>query len=412
MQAKSFLGEKRGAARHFYATVIRGEVSDANIQGYLRAASQIEDLWQQIDEKLAALIAQGAVPWEAYAQLRYPLAFIRAARTLQVFVQELLAADAALDPQTAGYLPQITYDQANALCQQIQPALQYTLAALNDPAFVPDVPIPLVLGPRVEYGGRPCPVTHLQGIIGAAREVREWAAGLIAQYTNAVSQTAVPVPGEISAHIKALQGRLTQADSLLRFGTDFAGQVSQGEATPDMHMQAENSLWDALQSYFLLNQAVAMPEVLRPGQPALAGARQNSLPRAYYDLRISPDDLWRFAAPSARSELRGTQFGMREMEEMWQSMGGILIAGAQQYLDEVEAAAARGDIYMIAAMASCPYEPIYRTHRPLEIAGASVPADNEFHWNFHQNRIEFTRRFGRTEGWQACPERAPGRHQC
>ncbi len=27
MQAKSFLGEKRGAIRHFYATVVRGEVS-------------------------------------------------------------------------------------------------------------------------------------------------------------------------------------------------------------------------------------------------------------------------------------------------------------------------------------------------------------------------------------------------
>ncbi len=47
MQAKSFIGEMREAARHFYATTMRGEVSDANIQGYLRAASQIEDVWQK-----------------------------------------------------------------------------------------------------------------------------------------------------------------------------------------------------------------------------------------------------------------------------------------------------------------------------------------------------------------------------
>src|SRR5579885_1098916 len=98
MQAKSFLGEMREAVRHFYATTVHGEVSDANIQGYLRAASQIEDIWQQIDEKLAALIQQGTLPWEAYAQLRYPMAFIRAARTYQVFVRELLAADAAFEP--------------------------------------------------------------------------------------------------------------------------------------------------------------------------------------------------------------------------------------------------------------------------------------------------------------------------
>src|SRR5438128_2108461 len=103
----------REAARHFYATTMHDEVSDANIQGYLRAASQIEDIWQQIDEKIATLIAQGTAPWDAYARLGYPLAFIRAARTYQVFVKELLAADAAADPGTAGYLPHVTYDQAN-----------------------------------------------------------------------------------------------------------------------------------------------------------------------------------------------------------------------------------------------------------------------------------------------------------
>ncbi len=405
MPAKSFLGEKRGAVRHFYSTVVRGEVSDANIQGYLRAASQVEDFWQQIDDRLSALIAQGVTPWEAYAQLRFPLAFIRAARTLQVFVRELLAADAAFDPQTAGYLPQITYDQANALCQQIQPALHYTLAALNDPAFVPDIPMPLVLGPRVEYGEQPCPVTHLQGMIGAAREVRDWAAGLIAQYTNAVNVATVAVPEEIAAHIRALQGRLAQADSQLRFGTDFAGQVSQGEATPEMHTQAENSLWDALQSYFLLNQAVAMPGLLHPGRLDAINAQQGTAPnRTYHDRRIRPDDLWRVAAPSARSELRGTEFGADEMREMCQKMGGVLSAGAQQYLDEVEAAAARGDAYVVAAMANCPFEPIYRTRRLLNIAGTSVPAGYEFHWNFHRGHVESAQRFGRTNDWQECRE--------
>ena len=99
-------------------------MSDANIQGYLRATSQIEDIWQQVDNKLTTLISQGVAPWEAYAQLRYPLPFIRAARMYQVFVKELLAADAASDPETSGYLPQVTYDQANALCHEIQPNLQ------------------------------------------------------------------------------------------------------------------------------------------------------------------------------------------------------------------------------------------------------------------------------------------------
>ncbi len=90
------------------------------------------------------------------------------------------------------------------------------------------------------------------------------------------------------------------------------------------------------------------------------------------------------------------------MEELWQRIGGVLSAGAQQYLDETNAAVARGDIYASAAMADCPYEPIYRTRQPLDIAGSPVPADYEFHWNFHKGHVESSQRFGRTDKWQEC----------
>ncbi len=404
MQAKSFIGEMREAARHFYATTMHGEVSDANIQGYLRAASQIEDVWQQVDDKLATLISQGIAPWEAYAQLRYPLAFIRSARAYQVFVRELLAADAASDPETAGYLPRVTYDQANALCHEIQPNLQRAIAALNDTAYTPDVALPLMLGPRIESEGQPCPLAHLQGMIAAAREVREWAAGLIAQYANAVTSATKPVPAEVSAHVTALQSRLAQADSQLRFGTDLVGQVTQGQATPQLHEEAENSLWDALRTFFLLNQAVALPEALRASQPNTAVTRQGMPRKTYRDQRIRPDDLWRVASSSARAELRGTEFGTDEMEEMCEKMGGILSVGAQQYLDEVEAAVARGDAHQIAAMANCPFEPLYKALTPLDIAGAHVPASYEFHWDFHRGHLESSPRFGRAPNWEECKE--------
>lgn len=400
-QARSFIGEMRDAMHHFYATTMRGEVSDANIQGYLRAASQIEDIWQQVDDKVAALLSQGVAPWKAYEQVRYPLAYIRAARAYQVFVHELLAADAAYEPQTAGYLPRVTYDQANALSHQIQPCLQNAIAALSNVTTEAEVALPLVLGPRIESEGQPCPIAHLQGMIAAAREVREWAAGLIAQYAHAVSQTTVPVPAEITAHLNELQGRLQQADSQLRFGTDLVGQVSQQGATAELHEEAENNLWNALQNFFLINQAVAIPGLFhaRPQVPAGSQSR-----RVYRDQRIRPNDLWRVAAPSARSELRGTEFGTDEMNEMCEKMGGILSAGAQQYLDEVEAAMQRGDVQIIASMANCPFEPLYRARRDLDIANTHVPAGYEFHWNFHRGHMESARRFGRVESWQECEE--------
>src|SRR5260370_14048596 len=112
MPAKSFFESARESARKFYASVLRGEVSDANVRGYLRMTSQIEDIWTQVEQKVATLIAQGANPWDAYAQAGFALAFVRAARTCTVFVRELLAADAAADPSTAAGLPPGAHDPA------------------------------------------------------------------------------------------------------------------------------------------------------------------------------------------------------------------------------------------------------------------------------------------------------------
>lgn len=104
-------------------------------------------------------------------------------------------------------------------------ALAYILqaiAALNDPAYQPEVALPLKLGPRIEAEGA-CPVAHLEGMVAAAREMREWTAGLIAQYTNAVNDARVPMPEHITTHLTALQTRLAQADAQVRFGTDLIG---------------------------------------------------------------------------------------------------------------------------------------------------------------------------------------------
>jgi len=123
--------------QRFVASGLHGEVSDATIQGYLRSASQLEDIWQQIDDSVDAFIAQGIAPWDAYARMGYALAYVRACRTNVVFVQELLKADAAAEPASAGYLPKITYDQALALCEHIEPYLEEAIKASTNSRYVP-----------------------------------------------------------------------------------------------------------------------------------------------------------------------------------------------------------------------------------------------------------------------------------
>ena len=420
MPAKSFFESARESARGFYASVVRHEVSDANVRGYLRMTSQIEDIWNQVEQKVATLIAQGANPWDAYTQVAYALAFVRAARTHTVFVQELLAADAAADPSTTGFLPHVTYEQAEVLCTQIQSNLERAVMALGDPNYDSDVMLPMQLGPRIESERAPCPLPHLQGMIAAARETRDWAAGLLAQYENTLSGAKVPVPATITAHIEQLKGKLALADVQLRAGIDLVGQISQEGTTPELHEKAEDSLWKAMQGFFLISQTVANPAFLTPRQQL----RTQTMPRQqYHDMHVSVENLWELlATDSARADVRDQQLRgitpyqelmpggevnlAAEMNELLGKMRGVLSAETLQFLDEMQAAVERGDAMRVLSWGECPFDPVYRTKRSLMLVGTRVPADDEVHWDIHKNTyrgaIEYAKRFGRSSSWSEC----------
>jgi len=126
-------------------------------------------------------------------------------------------------------------------------------------------------------------------MIAAARETRDWAAGLLAQYENALSGAKAPVSANITAHAEQLKGKLALADVQLRAGTDLVGQISQGDATPELHEKAEDSLWEAMQGFFLISQTVADPAFLYPKQQL----RVRMTPRQqYHDMHISVENLW------------------------------------------------------------------------------------------------------------------------
>jgi hypothetical protein len=258
MENSGFTDDRRNSARDFYGQARDGEINDAPLRRYLQLAPQIEEVWQQVQGHVEARVAQGIAVWNAYAEVGYALACIRTARAYLVLVSKLL--NAAANPHTAGYLPRVTYEQANALCQHISPNLQRAMHALNKPEFVPDVVLPLHLGPHLEAHNYP--LTHLQGMIAATAEIRAWATALLAHYDNAINAAPTPVPATITAHRSALQSVLAEADSHLRFGVDLVGQIAQGNTPPQTDEEAEMSLWNALQNFLLLNQAIAAPEAL------------------------------------------------------------------------------------------------------------------------------------------------------
>ncbi len=252
--------------QRFVASGIHGEVSDATIQGYLRSASQIEEVWQQIDDNVDALIAQGMPPWDAYARMGYALAFVRACRTNVVFVQELVKAATTTNSASAGYLPKVTYDQALALCEHIEPYMEEAIKASTNPRYVPTpYTFPLQLGPHIRYANQRFPLPHLQGIIGAAQQMRDWAAGLLAKYELALDAAKTLVPQAVSTHLEEMKSELRLGDFHLRTGVDMVGQISKGHVTDELNEKAEGFLWEAMESFFKVSQLVANPRA--PVQP-------------------------------------------------------------------------------------------------------------------------------------------------
>ncbi len=273
--------------QRFVTSGLHGEVSDATIQGYLRSAGQIEEVWQQIDDSVETLIAQGMAPWDAYAKMGYALAFVRACRTNVVFVQELMKAHTAMDPTNAGYLPKVTYDQALALCEHIEPYLEEAIKASTNPRYVLTTYIfPLELGPHIRYTNQRFPLPHLQGIIGAAQQMRDWAAGLLAKYELALDAAKTPVPQAVTTHLEEMKSELKLGDFHLRTGVDMVGQLSNRQVPDELGERAEGFLWEAMESFFKVSQLVANPGA--SAQPPHRAPTMVGHEQQYRDSHTSP----------------------------------------------------------------------------------------------------------------------------
>lgn len=269
-----------------------GAVNDAMIQGYLRAAGQIESVWQQIDDKVDELILQSLPPWEAYTRMGYALAFVRACRMNVVFVQELLKAEASTDTANAGYLPKVTYDQALALCTHIEPTIEEAIkAATNSRYVLPPSTLPLKLGPHIGSTYQSLPLSHLQGTIRAAQEMKDWTAGLLAKYELALYAAKLALPQEVSAHLERIKSELELGDFHLRTGVDMVGQISQGRVVEELYQKAESFLWEAMESFYNVSQLVAMPDLHPRAAQLVAGHQSHVQAQPAQALPVSPEPV-------------------------------------------------------------------------------------------------------------------------
>lgn len=167
--------------------------------------------------------------------------------SLQVLGDEMLDADAALDPATANYVPPATAQQVTEFYEPVRAWIGRAQAAKANPSYQLDVALPEVLPPWVEV--EPCPPAHVFALRQAVTRLRQYTEGLVPGFDSQQGHA-----GDLVA-----QG-LAEAGSAADYATGMWGD-STSEPLPQAHAVIESSLKTAAETYFYLGQVIAMPSL-------------------------------------------------------------------------------------------------------------------------------------------------------
>ncbi len=391
--------------------MMKHEIVATDVEGLLRGSGQLEDLRRQLDERRqAAEVAHPHRPWEALREVGHAEAFFWIAQAFIAIARSLKEADDADDPETAGYMPPVSHDQAMALLRQAGTYLALSHAALADPSANGSATLPVALPPRIEMDGR-CPVAHLKGMLTAAQYLENYAQVDVDRASAAATDAA---PEEVKVAARRLRGEVAAARSHLAMATGAVYPILNGERVDDItHEEAETNLWRALETYTWLGQVVALPSLLSApsGQdgaavPPRSGAGHTPPPVAG-PRRIGRDERWRLTDGTARQRLSvegRTAWAEDELNELWGNKNWTLSAEEQRFLAETEALQRQGQIRATSYMAECPFDPIWTATRPMTILGRSIGLGGQFAYNHHAGKGELLTTFRSVPDFEECAE--------
>lgn len=379
--------------------MMKQEVAAADVEGLLRGSGQLEDLRHQIeDARRAGEIAHPGRPWETHRALGAALANFWVAQAFIAIARSLKEADDALDPDTRGYMPRISHDQALALLAQVGDAFALISATLADPSYATGRPLPVPLHPRILAPGR-CPVGHLKGMLQAAQYLDTYAQVEVERYAEA-TRAVSDAPPEVTTAAQRLTGELAAARSRLAMATATVMPILNGQPVDTAtHEAAENNLWTCLAAYVWFGQVVAIPSLLEQphpgdqqqppgGQARGAGYGSASLPPVG-PAHVSHQERWRLTTERARAQLHAqgrTHWAEDELEEMWRHKGWHLSPEEQRYLAETADLQRQGAISADAFLLECPFNPVWTAHHPVTVLGRSVASGSQFSYNHHAGR--------------------------
>ncbi|MFC5828327.1 hypothetical protein [Nonomuraea insulae] len=359
------------------AAAFKGEVRADELEAYRRAGGFVYTQLEQAEALRRRLAQDGVDLWHGPQAAAGQLLCTWSAFVVQSIGEHLLDADYAADPQTVGYVPEVTRRQVAACFAQVEGWVSRARQAASNPAYLVERELRLPAGLPEWAEADPCPLPHLRGMLAAARAVREHA-----EVTLGVFEQTVVHADRYKADLQ----RLRQLTAEAATSADYAEGLLDADPGPRMHEAIEQRLQRALESYYHLGQLIAMPRLIAGyrGRAARPTARPAPVPVPVPV--VSPRDLdpWCLTGRQQRAMLQADPRARQAIKEMWRSdPDPAATVRVQAQIDaEFEAGAityatdARGR--RLGSHYSCPWGSIYIVLRPASIGGRVLHAMQQF----------------------------------
>lgn len=347
-----------------------GEVPADTLEAYRRAGLAVYELQQRVEEQRLALKVQGIPPGKVDPATQAQFLCAWNAFALQTLGDAFLDADYRADPSTVGYVPPVTAEQVQLFYAQVEEWVSRAQQAASNPAYRLDVHVPADLPAWIQ--AEPCPVVHLEAILAATKTLQTHAEAAMAVYEGAGVTPEAARAGQ----------RLRQLLAAASAEADYAQRLGGGPVSPALHEQIERHAKTAVEGFYHLGQALAMPELAAtsPHSVPSAGSAPTGLPGPG-----EPGfDPWCLTDPRARDQMKRDRRAGAAINQIWQYDADSRRTLAIQA--EIDAALARGDIAYAESRQGqplghyfcCPWSAIYSVTRPVTIAGRRLRTLDQF----------------------------------
>ncbi|PQV62438.1 hypothetical protein B1R32_1352 [Abditibacterium utsteinense] len=391
-----------------FCAAMSGEVSGDTLEAYRRASLGVYDALEHAESHRAGAKTDGKNAWTLADGTKAEILCSWNAFVLQTLGDRILDADYENDPHTRGFVPPVTSDQILSFYGQVEGWLSRASQAHHNPHYKLDVAVPAPLPAWSEV--EPCPNAHLFGMLEAMRAVRDHTEAALTFLGDSPPQSEEQKKG--LGFIRQIQA---QAETKARYADDMMGD----NPSLEVHERVEEHVKAAIESFYLLGQLLAMPELA--GKIALAPPAPFPTPtatpvptpipnaspasnfdwtRAAFPTPVSPVlnarlpmpheagfDLWCLTAPDAREKFKNDREAVKAIKTLFQ-----LDPDVRRTLDiqsEINAALLRGDIEIakdrynqkLGHFFCAPWGSVYVAKRSVLLGGMRINALQQFIFN-------------------------------